>query len=223
MNKDFVLNALKENLFMLRDANTTTITDKARKSLTTSIEAAIMLLENKGPAEISYPENLLLDLYMIATENERSLYKKILKKALETLSETEKDLIIKRYLQNKELKEISKETGISESSLEDLYGDIKGNLKKEIESIYKAKEERPETSEDTPKKNDIAEALSGDIDLLGLSPRSGNALKRAGYMKIKDLNGISEDALKNVKGLGKESYMEVMEKAKTMGLRIKKK
>lgn len=88
-----------------------------------------MLLENKGPAEISYPENLLLDLYIIPTENERSLYEKILKKALETLSETEKDLIIKRYLQNKELKEISKETGISESSLEDLYGDIKGNLK----------------------------------------------------------------------------------------------
>ena len=39
-------------------------------------------------------------------------------------------------------------------------------------------------------------------------------------MKIKDLNGISEDALKNVKGLGKESYREVIEKAKTMGLRI---
>ena len=82
MNKDFVLNALKENLFILRDANTTTITDKARKSLTTSIEAAIILLENKGPAEISYPENLLLDLYMIPTENERSLYGKFLKKPL---------------------------------------------------------------------------------------------------------------------------------------------
>lgn len=42
-------------------------------------------------------------------------------------------------------------------------------------------------------------------------------------MKIKDLNGINEEALKNVKGLGKESHREVVEKLKETGLRIKKK
>lgn len=143
MNKNQVIKALKENLFMLRDGEITTITKQARKSLTTSLEAAIKLLEIEDSQSRNYPENLLLDLSIAPAENEKYLYGMLLSKALETLSETEKDLIKKRYLQNKELKKISKETGISESSLEDLYGDIKGNLKREIESLYETIEERP--------------------------------------------------------------------------------
>ena len=53
-------------------------------------------------------------------------------------------------------------------------------------------------------KSERFSAISPIIDLLDLSPRSGNALKREGYMKIKDLNGISDDALKNVKLLASD-------------------
>lgn len=235
MNKNQVIKALKENLFMLRDREITTITKQARKSLTTSLEAAIKLLEIEDSQSRNYPENLLLDLSIAPAENEKYLYSMLLSKALETLSETEEDLIKKRYLENKEIPEISEETSISESSIEDLISDIKGNLSKEIKNLsenFVLSDESAENNVNTEKlmeslsekrKFDIAGALSGDIDLLDLSPRSGNALKRAGYMKIGDLNGISEDKLRSIKGLGKSSYNEVIEKAQECGIRIKKK
>ena len=68
-----------------------------------------------------------------------------------------------------------------------------------------------------PKTFDAADET---IDLLGLSPRSSNALKRAGYMNIKDLRGIRMDKLKSIKGLGNTSLNEIIEKAKEQGVKI---
>lgn len=70
---------------------------------------------------------------------------------------------------------------------------------------------------ETPKTFDAADET---IDLLGLSPRSSNALKRAGYMNIKDLRGIRMDKLKSIKGLGNTSLNEIIEKAKEQGVKI---
>lgn len=63
-------------------------------------------------------------------------------------------------------------------------------------------------------------AADETIDRLGLSPRSSNALKRAGYMNIKDLRGIRMDKLKSIKGLGNTSLNEIIEKAKEQGIKI---
>jgi len=64
------------------------------------------------------------------------------------------------------------------------------------------------------------DASDETIDSLGLSPRSSNALKRAGYMNIKDLRGIRMDKLKSIKGLGNTSLNEIIEKAKEQGVKI---
>ncbi|MBP3240177.1 MAG: hypothetical protein J6M92_06485 [Oribacterium sp.] len=70
------------------------------------------------------------------------------------------------------------------------------------------------------KSNDTEHTKDETIDSLGLSPRSSNALKRAGCMYIKDLRGIKPQQLKGIKGLGNTSLNEIMEKAREHGVKI---
>ena len=72
------------------------------------------------------------------------------------------------------------------------------------------------------KKEDVARSFSGDIDLLFLSPRASNALKWAGFMKIGDINGISMERLRSIKGLGDTSVNEVLLKAEEYGVKIRR-
>ncbi len=82
------------------------------------------------------------------------------------------------------------------------------NDKDEIKTAAKTK---------TSSKGDAADT----IDNLGLSPRSSNALKRAGLMTIRDINGIKLEKLKNIKGLGDSCVNEILKKAKEHGVTIK--
>jgi len=71
-----------------------------------------------------------------------------------------------------------------------------------VEAGYRKGEKRPATAEGT------------EIESLGLSTRSLNALKKAGITTIEKLKEMSEDELMAVKGLGEKSVKEIIAKSK---------
>lgn len=68
--------------------------------------------------------------------------------------------------------------------------------------------EEEKVKEEQPKVN------SADINTLDLTIRSLNALRRAGYTKVSDVQALTEDELENIKNLGKKSVQEIIEKIK---------
>ncbi|MBN3534971.1 DNA-directed RNA polymerase subunit alpha [Mycoplasma procyoni] len=62
--------------------------------------------------------------------------------------------------------------------------------------------------EEQPKERQI------DLSELELSVRSANALRRAGFKTVADIEKIDEEELFNVKNLGKKSVQEIIEKLK---------
>ena len=114
---------------------------------------------------------------------------------------------------------------LSDKSKENLVTSI-SNAINYLENETIRKKDLVDTKNPDSKENTSAEKksdLSESIDLLSLSPRSSNALKRRGFMLLKDIEGISEDRLRNIKGLGDSSVKEILKKAEETGLRIKRK
>lgn len=61
-------------------------------------------------------------------------------------------------------------------------------------------------------KEEPIRRFSNSIDALDLSVRSLNALRRAQYYKISDIEKLSQDDFENIKNLGRKSVQEIMEK-----------
>lgn len=61
---------------------------------------------------------------------------------------------------------------------------------------------------------------SDDIDSLGLSKRTAFALRRSGYMTVKDVRKLDKTRLKEIKGIGAKCMHEVIEKALEHGIYI---
>ncbi|MGZ9428935.1 DNA-directed RNA polymerase subunit alpha [Mycoplasma sp. 1012] len=76
--------------------------------------------------------------------------------------------------------------------------------------------EEEKVKEETPKDKSI------DINDLSLTVRSLNALRRAGFRTVADLEKIDEEELNNVKNLGKKSVQEIIEKLAERGISLKK-
>ncbi|WGI36562.1 DNA-directed RNA polymerase subunit alpha [Mesomycoplasma lagogenitalium] len=71
-------------------------------------------------------------------------------------------------------------------------------------------------------KEEVPKDKSIDINELSLTVRSLNALRRAGFKTVSDLEKIDEEELQNVKNLGKKSVQEIIEKLKERGIVLKK-
>ncbi|CAT04845.1 DNA-directed RNA polymerase subunit alpha [Mesomycoplasma conjunctivae] len=69
--------------------------------------------------------------------------------------------------------------------------------------------------EEQPKKNLI------DLSALDLSVRSLNALRRAQYYKVSDIQDLTQEELENIKNLGKKSVQEILDKLKEQGIELK--
>ncbi|UWD34315.1 DNA-directed RNA polymerase subunit alpha [Mesomycoplasma molare] len=76
--------------------------------------------------------------------------------------------------------------------------------------------EEEKIKEETPKDKSI------DINDLNLTVRSLNALRRAGFKTVSDLEKIDEEELSNVKNLGKKSVQEIIQKLQERGISLKK-
>lgn len=62
-----------------------------------------------------------------------------------------------------------------------------------------------------------------NIEKSELSTRSKNILLRAGYKEFFELDGISRNAFRKIKNIGKKSEAEIEEALKSRGMRIKDK
>lgn len=76
--------------------------------------------------------------------------------------------------------------------------------------------EEEKAREEQPKVN------LADISTLELTIRSYNALKRAGYSKIADLQSLSYEELENIKNLGKKSVQEIVDKLEEHKIELNK-
>ena len=59
-----------------------------------------------------------------------------------------------------------------------------------------------------------------DIEYLDLTSRSYNALRRAGYFFVEDLEGKTSEDLMRIRNLGEKSIFEIILKAKDFGVYI---
>lgn len=59
------------------------------------------------------------------------------------------------------------------------------------------------------------------LEELDLSVRSYNCLKRNGINTVKELCDLRESELMTLRNLGKKSFMEIVEKLKTLGLHLR--
>ena len=224
MNRKQITDALKDNLIRLKDADIKTITDETRKDLIASIEAAVNYLENKAPYKNVYPDNLLCDLTLNYETEDEDLIRNTLIKLIEELNDEEKHIIDIKYRCGKDADRSSNLTDNSDSSTAALEDAIKKDLSDKLNAALSTilSQDNAGSMDRCIKREDVARSFSGDIDLLFLSPRASNALKRAGFMKIGDINGISMERLRNVKGLGDRSINEVLMKAEENGLKIRR-
>ena len=224
MNRKQITDALKDNLIRLKDADIKTITDETRKDLITSIEAAVNYLENKAPYKNVYPDNLLYDLTLNIETKDTDLVKDTLIKLVEELGGEEKHFIDIKYRSGKDAskeKSLKDTSDSSNAALEEaLKKDLSDKLNAALSNILS--KDNAGNMNRCIKREDVARSFSGDIDLLFLSPRASNALKRAGFMKIGDVNGISMERLRSIKGLGDTSVNEVLLKAEEYGVKIRR-
>ncbi len=224
MNRKQITDALKDNLIRLKDADIKTFTDKTRKDLITSIEAAVNYLENKAPYKNVYPDNLLYDLTLNYETEDEDLVKNTLIKLVEELNDEERHLIDIKYRSGKDADKAGSLNDTSDDTVTSLETAIKKDLSDKLNAALSKRSSQDNASNMNKciKREDVARSFSGDIDLLFLSPRASNALKRAGFMKIGDINGISMERLRNIKGLGDTSLNEVLSKAEEYGLKIRR-
>jgi DNA-directed RNA polymerase subunit alpha len=80
--------------------------------------------------------------------------------------------------------------------------------KRKIKSAKKSKKEEKNTSSDL------------DVDKLNLSARLTNSLIKAGYKNLTELEGMSEDEIKEIRGLGKKSAEELVDIMKSYKLKV---
>ena len=220
MNRKQITDALKDNLIRLKDADIKMITDETRKDLITSIEAAVNYLEDKAPYKNVYPDNLLYDLTLNIETKDADLVKDTLIKLVEELGGEEKHFIDIKYRSGKDA---SKEKSLKDNNTyleEAIKKDLSDKLNAALSNI--SSQDNAGNMNRCIKREDDARSFSGDIDLLFLSPRASNALKRAGFMKIGDINGISMERLRSIKGLGDTSVNEVLLKAEEYGVKIRR-
>ncbi|UVD81802.1 DNA-directed RNA polymerase subunit alpha [Mycoplasma iguanae] len=79
-----------------------------------------------------------------------------------------------------------------------------------------------EVFEQEKQKEGVPKVYSADITTLDLSIRSLNALRRAKYRKISDLQQLTIEELENIKNLGKKSVQEIVDKLEEQGIKLNK-
>jgi len=82
-------------------------------------------------------------------------------------------------------------------------------------------EEEQEETEKKDEKPDEAPSSDLDIDKLNLSARLTNSLIKAGYKNLTELEGMTFDQIKEIRGLGQKSAEELFDIMKSYKLEVK--
>lgn len=189
----------------------------------------------------TYPFNLAKAL--LGEEDALRIYLPGIEQALATLSEREARILRWRFVEKKTLQETGKEEDVSRERVRQIeakairklrhpsrvvlikavpYTELKEHWAdyykleaeyKQVAEAYRILSERP--AEEVVKENDV---LSRCIDVLELSVRSYNCLRRAGKDTIGDITEMTIDELKQVRNLGRKSMEEVIAKLAEYGL-----
>jgi len=92
--------------------------------------------------------------------------------------------------------------------------------KRLLVTISGVEEEEPE-AEIVSKKEEKSQSSDLDIDKLNLSTRLTNSLLKAGYKNLTELEGMTTDAIMEIRGLGQRSAEELIEIMRSYKLNIK--
>lgn len=207
--------------------------------LSDAIGGAVSLLaETKKPEKDNWPRNLLLDIGIVPLNEDFPALEKNLYIAIDTINEVYKRTILLYYKEGKRLKDCSAEMQISVSTvLSHIGAGISLLKRKERVNLICGGEELARTSQaleqeliseikrikEQLEKNDIPAVKNVDdesIAILGLSNRPLFALRRHGISSMSMLRRMSRDRLLMMKGLGKQSADEIIEKASIYGIII---
>lgn len=151
----------------------------------------------------SYPYNLLFDfelyvMYVIDGYIARKPEEMNLDDIFKRITREEESYLIRFYKKKSEISNISKRTAIFKKVLKtyDASQRISPDFKKDNrEKIWRSKK--------TP-------VCEGNLRSIHLSPRSVNALNRAGIFNVNQLIELSLPELKKVRGIGKETYTDIV-------------
>jgi hypothetical protein len=197
-----------------------------------------------------YPLNLAKSIFG-SEEEARKVYIQGIYNALATLTEREQGVLMHRFQRKLTLEQCGKEYGttrerirqIEAKALRKLRHPSRANMLKavpltelqaeraeyyklqnEYEWLKKAFEsltaQKAEPGVTMPMV-EHATLLEQPIETLDLSVRSFNCLKRRGVNTLRDIVGMTEYELAQVRNLGRKSYEEVIEKLKEYGLGLK--
>ena len=206
--------------------------------------------ESKVELTDIYPLNLAKSIFG-SEEEARKVYMPGIAAAMATLTEREQGVLACRFQRKLTLEQTGKEYGITRERIRQIEAkalrklrhptranlmkavplpELQAkhteycNLKDEYEWLKKAFEsltvQKAEPGVIIPMA-EHASRLEMPIEELDLSVRSFNCLKRRGVNTLRDIVGMTEYELAQVRNLGRKSYEEVIEKLKEYGLGLK--
>lgn len=118
------------------------------------------------------------------------------------------DIILYRYRDKKTYGEIAEIYGISKDRVRQLINKIIKLLRRNKSEVILR------YGIDNRPKDDI------DINFLGLSSRSYNTLQKNGLVKLEDILKLDVKELARIKGLGRKSFIEIVDIVKEYGYKV---
>ena len=164
--------------------------------------------------KLSYPENIIADLYEARTDVERvknafygneEAVKERLEKMISFFSEREQAIIRYRYVDQLTIREISEKFGITVSRVNQIRIKSMRRLRHPKKSNYIIF--GIETIEKSP-------SIDSEIYVLGLSVRAENCLRRANINTVRQAAQLSDDDYIRIRNMGRSTMEEVKTKTK---------
>ena len=169
--------------------------------------------------EEEYPKNLYLAMGIEEDEVKNIPDDNRLEEVLNTLTEREKAVIEMRFRDKMTLDEIGEKF--------DRSGEIiRVNQMRALRKLQKPNRRNiicnePKELYDIPFTDTVKDNPEDSIYKLGLSVRSYNCLRRAGFDHISDLEGVSIETLAQIRNLGYRSLKEITKALQNVGVEIK--
>jgi hypothetical protein len=211
-------------------------------------DARTYLLKEEEYSSAEWPQNLMLDIGIVCTQDEALEVEDHLIYAVKTLSERGGKAVLLRYRQKLTFKDVGDSLGIRKERARQLVrqgvnrlsrreildvvcmgeralrtiSSLRMEYAREVDNLKAKIEETKGTGAAIPLTNDKDLSIyEKDISYLSLSVRSYNVLYRNNIKKIGQLKNVTREDLSNMRNAGAKSIEEIVEAARTFGIEIR--
>ncbi len=213
-------------------------------------DARAYLTKEEEYSSAEWPQNLMLDIGIVCTQEEALEVEDHLMYAVKTLSERCGKAVLLRYRQNLTFKDVGDSLGITTERARQLVrqgmnrlsrkemldvicmgeralrtiSSLRMEYAREVDNLKAKIEETKGAGAAIPLAGDKDKELSicdKDISYLSLSVRSYNVLYRNNIKKIGQLENITKAELSNMRNAGAKSVEEIVEAARLFGIEIR--